>query len=217
MRKGIIRSRSSRRKLMVFGVLCVCLPLWAAAFAATPPDCDFNKDGVVDQQDLTAKRAALIRQLALWYQLCWVPQLGCGDLNGDSVVNQQDLSTAFLNTLNTFTVWVQGCFSPDISVTPERLDFGVIPLGTSAEKSLTIHNSGSTDLVVGSLQITGNTRNFRLLEGACPYVSPGGACEVRVVFIGNISGQSSAYLTIISTDPDESWLNVPLSGMVDYW
>ena len=103
------------------------------------------------------------------------------------------------------------CITPALSVTPVSWDFGSQAVGsTSTAKSFTVTNTGTANLVIGALSITGN---FALSSNTCTSatVAPAGTCTFGVTFspastgakVGSVSIPSNA-----SSSPD----SVSLSG-----
>ncbi len=104
----------------------------------------------------------------------------------------------------------------DISVDPGSHDFGSIDDGnTSAARSFTVSNIGGSDLVIGTISITGaNASEFLIQSDNCSNqtVTAFGTCTVAVVFSPETEGGKSANLSIPSNDPDTPVLSVQLSG-----
>ncbi len=94
---------------------------------------------------------------------------------------------------------------PDLALTAIRLDFGEVPAGGSAERSLTIHNRGTqtlsvTDVVASSSLLTVSPRTAS--------IAAGDSSGFLVVFQPTEEGDLSATLTVMSNDPDEGSLSV---------
>ena len=109
-------------------------------------------------------------------------------------------------TVNTVTL------EPNISVSPTSLDFGSVTVGyTSSAQTVTVSNTGTANLNVGSVSTTGD---FTIQTDNCSgaTVSAGGNCTVDVVFEPTAEGALSGTLSIPSDDPDTSNVNVALSG-----
>ena len=106
--------------------------------------------------------------------------------------------------------------APDISVSPVSFDFGSVNVGsTSAPRTFTISNAGDTDLVIGTISITGtDASEFSIQNDNCSgqTIAPSDTCTVDVVFSPTSAGSKSANLSIPSNDPDENPVNIALSG-----
>jgi hypothetical protein len=97
----------------------------------------------------------------------------------------------------------------DISVSAASLDFGVVPLGTTATQTFTLANEGTGTLESTLSATTGfapNTEEVWLLAGQ--YV------EVTVSFTATTVGLQTGQLTINSNDPDEATFVVFLGANV---
>ena len=105
----------------------------------------------------------------------------------------------------------------DISVSPASRDFGNVTEGdTSTARSFTLTNSGSADLVIGTISITGtDAAEFGIQNDLCSgqTIAPSGSCTIEAVFSPKTEGAKSASLSIPSNDPDTPTPDVPLSGV----
>jgi Tol biopolymer transport system component len=107
---------------------------------------------------------------------------------------------------------------PNISISPTTFSFGIIPINiASSPQTFMISNTGTADLIISSMSITGSdSSQFTLQTGTCPSLTPtisaGGSCTVIVTFSPTSEGSKSATLQIASNDTDTSTLNVSLSG-----
>ncbi len=118
---------------------------------------------------------------------------------------------------------------PDINVTDSidptddlQMDFdSIVESFSSAPEIVTISNTGSSDLSVSNIQLTGtNPGEFSLdvnggttpCAGTAFTISAGDNCTVAVTFSPTTTGSMSANIEITSDDPDESSVIVALSG-----
>ena len=107
---------------------------------------------------------------------------------------------------------------PDIMVAPPTHDFGAVDVGNvSTSQTITISNTGSADLVVSAIGLTGaNAAEFGVALGTCPSltptVSPASNCTVSVSFSPTSVGAKTAALGITSNDGDTSNVDIALSG-----
>lgn len=99
----------------------------------------------------------------------------------------------------------------DISVNGSAA-FGSLDINTSADRNLTISNTGTVDLVIGSLN--GLSAPFTILSDACSFSTqaPGASCVVAVRFAPTETGYQSATLNIPSNDPDKTVIAIAVSG-----
>jgi hypothetical protein len=136
--------------------------------------------------------------------------------------------------------WFQVSDVPDISVNPVSINFGSVNVcSTSVPQTITISNTCTADLVIGTITPTGtNASEFRKQNDNCSgqTIAPSGTCTVDVRFSpksgtpekfsmveyfkqamslltpGAYKQSKSAILNIPSNDPDMPILEVPLSG-----
>jgi len=98
---------------------------------------------------------------------------------------------------------------PDIAA-PASLNFGNLASGSSGTLTATIGNSGSADLVIGS--VGAPAAPFSIGANNCSTVTPGGSCQIDVTFAPGADGSYSSSLTINSNDPDEASAVISLAG-----
>jgi len=106
-------------------------------------------------------------------------------------------------------------YLPNIAVVPTPLDFGDIVLSNHAVVSVAVHNTGSATLLANSTQIIGaDAGQFSFESGDGSFSIPvgGNAYTIKIKFSPLSVGQKYASLLIISNDPDESSLLIPMSG-----
>jgi len=114
---------------------------------------------------------------------------------------------------------IQGLFTidnPGMSVNPPSNNFGSAVVGSSCPaESFVISNTGVGDLEISSVSITGtDSADFAAAADNCSdqTIATSGSCTINVRFCPVSSGAKSANLTVISNDPTEPTLNVPLFG-----
>ena len=119
------------------------------------------------------------------------------------------------NILETRVLETPGT-APDISASPVNKDFGEIITGNSSTPQIfTVSNTGTDDLVIGALSLTGTAASeFSIQNDTCSgkTLTPSGDCTVEALFSPATDGAKSANLSIPSNDPDTPTLNVLLSG-----
>jgi hypothetical protein len=117
----------------------------------------------------------------------------------------------------TFDVPLRGVgLEPDISVTPASVEFGNIPVRSSASSVVTVSNQGTIDLVIGTLTLAGiDASEFSIQNDNCSghALAPSYSCSVEIVFSPISTGSKSATLGIPSNDPDTPTMDVSLSGI----
>lgn len=111
-------------------------------------------------------------------------------------------------------VWAQ---PPQITVNPPALNFGSVLVNSDSTMTLSISNTGGSDLVVGVMTILGTHANqFQIVSGPTPpfTIIPGAnPIQISLRFRPTFFGNKFANLQIISNDPNQDTLNVFLSGV----
>jgi len=136
------------------------------------------------------------------------------------------------NSYSTWTMYQQGSIcgagadsalgavltsgQPNISVSPKNHNFGIVTRGGSSEsQTFTLSNTGTTDLVLGTITISGtNASEFSIQNDYCSghSIVPSERCMVDVIFSPTSSGSKHAQLSIPSNDPEIPTLDVALIG-----
>ena len=98
---------------------------------------------------------------------------------------------------------------PQINVTPNPVDFGVIPSGESAAQVVSVSSVGDVSLEITAMQIGDGRETFTLVESFPGTYLPGEIAELTITYISDGS-ETTGDLRILSNDPDNSSLSVPL-------
>ena len=106
--------------------------------------------------------------------------------------------------------------APKISASPAAANFGSVKTGaTSAPKTITIRNTGTSDLTINDVSLTGADADEFDQTNGCGTVAPGGSCQVNVTITPDPPyAKKSSVLAIASNDPKKPVLKVKLSGTV---
>ncbi|MBN2799660.1 MAG: choice-of-anchor D domain-containing protein [Deltaproteobacteria bacterium] len=100
---------------------------------------------------------------------------------------------------------------PDIEVDPSSIDFGFFPTECPSEPlQVTLSNVGDEPLDVESLELVGD--GVFTLSGEGRVLAPGASYQVSVSFDPTAWTPFAAELVVISNDPDEGALSVPVEG-----
>ncbi len=104
---------------------------------------------------------------------------------------------------NDQTFTTSDCPAPAILVSPSTDTYGSVAVGSSGQQSFMIFNTGTADLVISSIGITGpGAASFALSLGTCtsltPTVAPGDNCTVVVTFSPASAGDKSATAHVAS-------------------
>jgi hypothetical protein len=104
------------------------MPIDAIEISSQGTTCvpDFNKDGVVDSQDISDKVEAAILEFVTWKTVCWQTELTCGDYDGDLNFTRQDLKLKAMDMLHALVEWVNTCCKPAMNAnTKETIETGI--------------------------------------------------------------------------------------------
>ncbi|MCP4351612.1 MAG: choice-of-anchor D domain-containing protein [Desulfobacterales bacterium] len=103
----------------------------------------------------------------------------------------------------------------NISVSPASHDFGKVNITSQSTLTLTISNTGNTDIVIENLSVTGeNASEFSIQNNNCSgkTIARLATCTTDVIYKPASSGATNAELTIKSDDPEARVLYVSLHG-----
>ena len=93
---------------------------------------------------------------------------------------------------------------------PAGLDFGAVALGQSQELLLSVFNTGSADLTVSSLSVSGDA--FAVGDTTAFSIDPGSEANIMVAFAPSESGFASGEVTISNDSDNNSQITAVLSG-----
>lgn len=108
---------------------------------------------------------------------------------------------------------------PDISVSPTRLVFGNMTVGSTTSEVITIANGGGMGLQINGMTLS-DTINFGInvnggavpCGSSSPLITAGNSCTVEASFAPISAISYSKTLTISSNDPDTPGLVIPMTG-----
>lgn len=100
---------------------------------------------------------------------------------------------------------------PDIDVSGSA-SYGNVDINTSEDRTLTVNNAGTADLVIGTL--SGLAAPFSMVSDGCSgqTLTPSGSCAVTLRYSPTATGYSSDTLNIPSNDPDEANTAITVDG-----
>ena len=109
---------------------------------------------------------------------------------------------------------------PNIGVSPASVDFGPVVVGNSSIQEVTLSNTGTANLSVSGIALSGSAAYSRNLSGgsnpcgsATPTIAPAGNCTIEVTFAPQADGGPfGATVTVSSNDPDTPNAAVSLTG-----
>lgn len=105
---------------------------------------------------------------------------------------------------------------PAVQVSPNPLDFGIVPLGTPASLAVTVTSIGWTPAIFQPSAIGGtNAGDFALAGDTCAgqSIDTGGSCTIAVLDVPAASGARTATLTITDSALDSPQLVTLLGGV----
>ena len=101
----------------------------------------------------------------------------------------------------------------DIAVTPSILDFGSVAVGSFSERSVTVRNDGTADLVLGTVGNPSTPYSKTSDHCSGEVLNPTESCSITILFSPSAGGTFNSSFTIPSNDPDEPSVEVSLSGI----
>jgi photosystem II stability/assembly factor-like uncharacterized protein len=92
----------------------------------------------------------------------------------------------------------KGKGTPLISLSSGDLQYGIVNVGTTSDKTLTISNTGNDTLTISSFLLVGaNSNEFSIISGSAPVnIIPGSASNITLRFTPSSSGSKTASLEI---------------------
>lgn len=104
---------------------------------------------------------------------------------------------------------------PNIQVSPTSLDFGTVTAGNAVDKTVTVSNTGQSNLYVYTVAKSQPlTAPFSIHADNCSNttIPAGDSADITVRFLPNASGNFSQTFEITSDDPDTSQVLVQVEG-----
>ena len=104
---------------------------------------------------------------------------------------------------------------PDVLITPSPVDFGRQGIGTPAERTVEVKNTGEGDMALGVSSIGGkHAGEFRITEDRCDGIvmAAGSVCRIDLAFTPGTAGIREAVLDV-PTDVEGADTAVPLTGV----
>jgi len=148
------------------------------------------------------------------WTISWTaPPAGTGPVTfyvaGNAANNNFDNTGDDIYTINMVVQEAAGG-APDISVDPGMLAFGEVTVGETETLAVTVGNNGDAALVISALNVIGAA--FSVQETAPIEVAAGEETTLHVDFTPSASTPFQGQLIIVSNDPDESSVELNLSG-----
>lgn len=102
--------------------------------------------------------------------------------------------------------------TPNISVSSSSYDFGSVTLGSTLSQTITVSNTGTADITVSSINLSGSGASEFTQTNNCSTVASGNSCSTDITFSPTFTGSKSATLTINSNDLDSPSMSISLTG-----
>lgn len=100
---------------------------------------------------------------------------------------------------------------PQLSAAPTSIDFGTLSTGLKGTANLVLSNTGSADLAVSMVTVSGNA--FAISGITTPMtISAGQSAQATVTFSPTATGAATGSISIVSNDPANPTVSVPLTG-----
>ena len=148
----------------------------------------------------------------------WIPiNPGLANLNVNALkLNPSDPSILFAGTNGGGVFKVT--MAPDLAVDPAALSLGSIPIGTTAQQTLTLTNTGMSDVHLNWMGVLGeDTEQFTITDNNCvaqgAALPLGASCSLKMNFAPISGGSKSAILEVISDAVSGATTTVPLTGV----
>lgn len=103
--------------------------------------------------------------------------------------------------------------APDIAVTPAAVGFGDVLPGAVSTAIVTVANEGAADLFVDDAALQSPPAGLTVSALSSPVLAPGADLELVVTWEAGVDPLASV-LRIVSNDPDEARIDVPIGGNV---
>ncbi|MFQ6093617.1 MAG: M6 family metalloprotease domain-containing protein [bacterium] len=101
--------------------------------------------------------------------------------------------------------------SPDIVLPETNHDFGSLLVGEQVDWTLSVHNLGSANLLISSVQ--SDCEDFEVASPTFPStISPNATVSVIISFKPSTAGVRAGHLTVLSNDVDEGSIAVNVTG-----
>lgn len=141
---------------------------------------------------------------------------------GGSYEGRIDITSNALNNKGEASVVIKARGAPrdatsGISFSTKEFDFGPVAMGSNADESLYITNSGNNNLNIFQTKWEGDPENkaqFKFIDGSevVPTLEPGNVHEMKIRFTPLLAKSYSVNLKIVSNDPVDGNASIPFMG-----
>jgi hypothetical protein len=136
-----------------------------------------------------------------------------------TTVSFGDITTTAVYGYDSFLVkyGYPSASDPEISVNPDFLDFGTVWLGDSNTLQITLDSTGSADLVISNISLSGDYSEFSLDLPTMPItINPSTQREFEITFSPSQSISYNDAITITSNAINHPQMVIPISGEGQY-
>jgi len=109
------------------------------------------------------------------------------------------------------SIWVYSPTGAQLSVSPDPMEFGEVPVGECASAHLILSNTGDDTLRIDSIKTDGS--DYTVIFSAPMFLAPDGTDSVEVRFCPSDTGDIAGRITIFSNDSHSPIKSVALSGV----
>lgn len=140
-----------------------------------------------------------------------------GDVNSDGL--NDIVMHCYIGISDGAFVLYHRKYGAEINVLPDPLNYRDIPIGSSAAQTIVIYNTGTADLNLNTISISGqDSAQFISQNDTCTgqNLPPLYGCAIDIVFLPSSKGAKRAALEISSNDNDNEILSIGLYGNLAY-
>jgi len=191
-------------------------PPGACTYSISPANQPFGSTGGIGSVNVTTASGCSWTTTS---KASWIKITSGSSGAGNGVVYYSvSANTKTSSRTGTLTIAGQGCTvtqagSPKMSVKPMSVNFGNIKAGSTSEETITVENTGSSDLMISNINIAGSNASEFSQTSNCTTIPAGSSCTVSVTFSPTLPfGKKSAVVSILSNDPKKPAANVKVLG-----
>ena len=140
-----------------------------------------------------------------------LPNATEGEISGSITISSNDPDPDRAKQTLSVSVIVQPPPAPAISVQQTAVDFGTIEFAQTVQRTITIRNTGTADLVITGIESDVSGLSF---SPSTFTLAPNGSQMVTITFPSSTAGTFLGNITISSNDPDRATQTLSISVIV---